>query len=254
MVLVVQSFSWPWRFFPSDRVLLTWSKVKDSRTYAGLSVDDLSSVVEKLDMLGNVLRDLSIILAKDWNRSIPEARIKHASAERQLTPAEAAQARLVWRLARKGFFSARRRRRELVHRRGHLRSSGSRCLQPQLSVGASSFIPSSARGRHGDRRRICSSSCGAIAGQVQALQHRSDVLCNAPHVDYAVWSSFGRKATRANKLRWLTSWRVFESTAIMLAHPLCDVISTLRERVARFGPPTSHLLAASATMRVNVEK
>ena len=125
MVLVVQSFSWPWRFFSSDRVLLTWSKVKDSRTYAGLSVDDLSSVVEKLDMLGNVLRDLSIILAKDWNRSIPEARIKHASAERQLTPAEAAQARLVWRLARKGFFSARRRRRELVHRRGHLRSSGS---------------------------------------------------------------------------------------------------------------------------------
>ena len=76
--------------FPSDQILLTWSKVEDARAYEGLTKDRSSAAEEKLCFLGRVSS-----CATFWTRETAEAKVKNGSVERQLTMVEAAQVRLV---------------------------------------------------------------------------------------------------------------------------------------------------------------
>ena len=185
-----------------------WSKVENARAYAGLSTDLPSAVEEKWRMLGDVVRNVSIILAEAWTPTVTETKVKNASVERQLTPVEAAQP-VGLTPRQEGLFLAGWRRRELVHR--PFCSSGPGDSSTVLRRFRAVFHRRR-RGRHGDRRSVLDKfrlgigshrSLGRTAARGGGAFTRpaTSVASQVRHAGQraARRPPAGRKATRANK-------------------------------------------------------
>ena len=89
--------------YPEDATLQAWTKISEARELSGLPVAVFEALQARLGSPGDALRNVAILPADVWTGTIAAARVSEAG-ERQLTPIEAAQAGLLWRLAKKAAF------------------------------------------------------------------------------------------------------------------------------------------------------
>ena len=89
--------------YPEDATLPAWTKISEAREFSGLSVVVFEALQARFGTLGDALRNVAILPANVWTGAIAAAHVSEAG-ERQLTPIEAAQAGLLWRLAKKAAF------------------------------------------------------------------------------------------------------------------------------------------------------
>ena len=107
--------------YPEDATLQAWTKISEAREFSGLPMVVFEALQARLGSQGDALRNVAILPADVWTGAIATARVSVIS-ERQLSPTEAAQAGLLWRLAKKAAF---------------LQGGGS----PQLFVDVDPFAP-----------------------------------------------------------------------------------------------------------------
>ena len=215
--------------WPEEAAGMGWSSLEQVREFTGLPPESLIAVATPTGRLNDSIRNVVFLPPAVWKSAVAAARVQGEDDLRPLTPVEAAQAGLVWRIAR----------RIVASRSGASWASfvdidlwapdtpAPAAATAALAPGAllrkirmatvvdqgddSEFAPADAQQITIWHQRYAS-LMGAPApeeeepasDQLQALNQRVYSMSVAPYVDHAVWGPYGRKATRANKFRtWI---------------------------------------------------
>ena len=226
--------------FPSRSDAERFQSIVDCRTWVGLAAEPWKALEEGTGNLANALRNLALLPHPVVFAAIRAARLGEGSAQRILTPIEAAQVGLVWRIARRLAFVASGARWDDFLDVDPTLDPAKPELQTFQRPPAAQAAPAPSATPSDGFKKVKISTCldqadetevplaattdselwyqryvtqrkaappaeeDVTAEQLTALHHRVFVAKGTPYADFSVWGPYARRTMRAARFRtWI---------------------------------------------------